>query len=65
LIASKFDAAARELEKLRSDIVADVKKDFKTYKVEIMEDLEQNILARYVHIIVDSLFSGNSNNISQ
>jgi hypothetical protein len=46
LVASKFDAAARELEKLRSDIVADVKKDFKTYKSEITEDLEQNILAR-------------------
>jgi hypothetical protein len=46
LVASKFDAAARELEKLRSDIVADVKKDFKTYKSEIAEDLEQSILAR-------------------
>ena len=46
LVASKFDAAARELDKLRSDIVADVKKDFKTYKTEITEDLEQNILAR-------------------
>ena len=48
LVASKFDGAARELEKLRSDIVADVKKDFKTYKNEIEEDLEASILARYV-----------------
>ena len=48
LVASKFDGAARELEKLRSDIIADVKKDFKTYKNEIEEDLEANILARYV-----------------
>ena len=47
LVASKFDGAARELEKLRSDIVADVKKDFKTYKNEIEEDLEASILARY------------------
>jgi len=48
LVASKFDGAARELEKLRSDIVADVKKDFKTYKNEIEEDLEASILARYL-----------------
>ncbi|KAL3786144.1 hypothetical protein HJC23_010718 [Cyclotella cryptica] len=48
LIKSKFDSASRELEKLRSDIIADVKKDFKTYKNEIIEDLEQSILARYL-----------------
>lgn len=48
LVASKFDSASRELEKLRSDIIADVKKDFKTYKNEIVEDLEQSILARYL-----------------
>ena len=47
LVASKFDLASRELEKLRSDIIADVKKDFKTYKNEIAEDLAQSILARY------------------
>ena len=38
----------RELDKLRADIIKDVKKDFTTYKKEIMEDLEQNILARYL-----------------
>ena len=36
------------LESLRADIIKDVKKDFKTYKTEIIEDLEQNILARYL-----------------
>jgi len=33
---------------LRSDIIKDVKKDFSTYKKEIIEDIEQNILARYL-----------------
>jgi len=56
LVASKFDGASRELEKLRSDIVADVKKDFKTYKSEIIEDLEQNILARYVYTTIPFYF---------
>ncbi|KAL7519086.1 hypothetical protein ACHAWX_003884 [Stephanocyclus meneghinianus] len=51
LVASKFDSASRELEKLRSDIVADVKKEFNTYKNEIIEDLEQSILARYRPVI--------------
>ena len=36
------------LESLRADIIKDVKKDFKNYKSEIIEDLEQNILARYL-----------------
>lgn len=48
LKASKFGSSSRELEKLRSDIIKDVKKDFSTYKSEIIEDLEQNILARYL-----------------
>lgn len=48
LKASKFDSSGKELDKLRSDIIKDVKKDFSTYKTEIMEDLEQNILARYL-----------------
>lgn len=64
LTASKFDAASRELEKLRSDIVADVKKDFKTYKSEIIEDLEQNILARYVGQFVFILLTSCLNLIS-
>ena len=29
-------------------MIADTKKDFTTYKSEIKEDLEQNILARYL-----------------
>ena len=33
LKASKFGSSSRELEKLRSDIIKDVKKDFSTYKV--------------------------------
>merc|ERR1719491_1035942 len=48
LKASKFDSSSRELERLRSDIIKDVKKDFSTYKTEIIEDMEQNILARYL-----------------
>ena len=48
LKASSFDSSRRELAKLRSDIIKDVKKDFTTYKDEIKEDLEQNILARYL-----------------
>ena len=48
LKASKFDSSKRVLDSLRADIIKDVKKDFKTYKPEIMEDLEQNILARYL-----------------
>mmetsp|Transcript_17153 Transcript_17153/g.37234 ORF Transcript_17153/g.37234 Transcript_17153/m.37234 type:complete len:629 (+) Transcript_17153:348-2234(+) len=48
LKASNFDSSGRELDKLRSDIVKDVKKDFSIHKAEIIEDLEQNILARYL-----------------
>ena len=48
LKASRFDSSRKELAKLRSDIIKDVKKDFTTYKDEIKEDLEQNILARYL-----------------
>jgi len=48
LKASKFDSSRKELDKLRSDIIKDVKKDFSTYKKEIIEDIEQNILARYL-----------------
>mmetsp|Transcript_210 Transcript_210/g.309 ORF Transcript_210/g.309 Transcript_210/m.309 type:complete len:140 (+) Transcript_210:3-422(+) len=48
LKASNFDSSGRELVKLRSDIVKDVKKDFSIHKAEIIEDLEQNILARYL-----------------
>jgi len=48
LKASKFDSSKRILDSLRADIIKDVKKDFQTYKSEIIEDLEQNILARYL-----------------
>lgn len=48
LKASKFASASRELEKLRADIIAETKKDFTTYRNEVVEDLEQNILARYL-----------------
>jgi len=48
LKATRFDSSRRELDKLRSDIIKDVKKDFTTYKGQIKEDLEQNILARYL-----------------
>jgi carboxyl-terminal processing protease len=48
LKASKFDSSKRMLDSLRADIIKDVKKDFKNYKTEIIEDLEQNILARYL-----------------
>lgn len=48
LKASEFDSSRRELDKLRSDIIKDVKKDFITYKAEITQDIEQNILARYL-----------------
>jgi carboxyl-terminal processing protease len=48
LKASELVSSSKELEKLRSDIIKDVKKDFSTYKNEIIEDLEQNILARYL-----------------
>ncbi|KAL7544076.1 hypothetical protein ACHAXR_013507 [Thalassiosira sp. AJA248-18] len=49
LKASKsFDSSRRGLESLRADIIKDVKKDFSTYKSEITEDLEQNILTRYL-----------------
>jgi hypothetical protein len=48
LKASELISSSKELEKLRSDIIKDVKKDFSTYKSEITEDLEQNILARYL-----------------
>ena len=43
-----MDSSRKELDKLRADIIRDVKKDFTTYKSEIIEDLEQNILARYL-----------------
>ena len=33
LKASKFDSSRKELDKLRADIIKDVKKDFSTYKV--------------------------------
>merc|ERR1712194_554680 len=48
LKASEFDSSRRELDKLRSDIIKDVKRDFSTYKAEIIQDIEQNILARYL-----------------
>jgi len=48
LKASRFDSSRRTLAKLKSDVIADTKKDFTTYKSEIKEDLEQNILARYL-----------------
>jgi len=48
LKASKFDSSGRELDRLRSDIIKDVKKDFITSKTEIIEDIEQTILARYL-----------------
>ncbi|KAL7553284.1 hypothetical protein ACHAWF_017101 [Thalassiosira exigua] len=48
LKASNFDYSRKELDRLRSDIIKDVKRDFTTYKSEIVEDLEQNILARYL-----------------
>lgn len=48
LKASKFDSSKRMLDSLRADIIKDVKKDFKSYKSEIIEDLEQSILARYL-----------------
>ena len=48
LKASNFDSSKRMLDSLRADIIKDVKRDFKTYKSEITEDLEQSILARYL-----------------
>jgi len=48
LKASEFASSRKELDKLRSDIVKDVKRDFSTYKAEIIQDIEQNILARYL-----------------
>lgn len=48
LKASKFDSSSRELDKLRADIIKDVKQDFTKYKKEIIEDLEQTILSRYL-----------------
>lgn len=48
LTLSKLGSSSRELAKLRANIVKDVKKDFTTYKAEIIEDIEQNILARYL-----------------
>lgn len=39
LKASKFGSSSRELEKLRSDIIKDVKKDFSTYKVRCYPDI--------------------------
>jgi C-terminal processing protease CtpA/Prc len=48
LTLSKLGSSSRELAKLRANIIKDVKKDFTTYKAEIIEDIEQNILARYL-----------------
>lgn len=48
LTLSKLGSSSRELAKLRANIIKDVKKDFTTYKSEIIEDIEQNILARYL-----------------
>lgn len=48
LKASKFDSSRREVEKLRADIIKEVKQDFGKYKQEIKLDIEQTILARYL-----------------
>mmetsp|Transcript_21377 Transcript_21377/g.43493 ORF Transcript_21377/g.43493 Transcript_21377/m.43493 type:complete len:901 (+) Transcript_21377:312-3014(+) len=48
LKATGLDSSKRELDKLRDDIIKDVRKDFIAYKNEIIEDVEQNILSRYL-----------------
>ena len=48
LKASRYDSSRRELTKLKNDIIKETLKDFTTYKKEIKEDVEQNILARYL-----------------
>ena len=48
LKANRFDSSRKELTKLKNDIIKETLKDFTTYKEEIKEDIEQNILARYL-----------------
>lgn len=45
---SGFKASAKELDQLRASILREVQKDFEKYKSDIKEDLQQNILARYL-----------------
>jgi len=48
LKASKFGSSSRELEKLRSDIIKDVKKDFSTYKVSCCYWISSFVCSRFM-----------------